>query len=338
MQCKLRRCLRGAGGIWYNQLRGFPTLFWSTALRNLITDFQESLGFDLEQDANGKHMNRDQLVRYVNLKLMVNGLPLPACAENAEQLPADNLVKSLHQRLKLLDDTLCPADRRIEIFLQQHFADVKTSGPLQLPRRTIILDRHGLAREMSLPQGSDNYSNALVSSYRVRNGVLHNPRHDRRATKGTFQIAAGGLPVPRDKVEVPKPVFAELLRRAVAPPDELLELPFTNNMAAKARSFVTLLLRPLVRPAVPDVTDEKTLEIRFFVPGSLVSNLDFVESVFGNAGDPFLPGNDAGLDPRHWTGHTGCVILAPHPSMVTKRAAGLPHYDNATERQRRRQE
>ena len=29
-------------------------------------------------------------------------------------------------------------------------------------------------------------------------------------------------------------------------------------------------------------------------------------------GDPFLPENDAALDPEHWTGHTGCVILAPH--------------------------
>ena len=29
------------------------------------------------------------------------------------------------------------------------------------------------------------------------------------------------------------------------------------------------------------------MEIRF-APGNLVSNLDFVESIFGNAGDPFL--------------------------------------------------
>ena len=47
-------------------------------------------------------------------------------------------------------------------------------------------------------------------------------------------------------------------------------------------------------------------------PASLVSNLDFVESIFGNGGDPYLPENDAALDALHWTGHTGCVILAPH--------------------------
>jgi len=30
------------------------------------------------------------------------------------------------------------------------------------------------------------------------------------------------------------------------------------------------------------------MEVRFFAPGGLVSNLDFVESIFGNAGDPFV--------------------------------------------------
>ena len=77
------------------------------------------------------------------------------------------------------------------------------------------------------------------------------------------------------------------------------------------------------------------MEIRFFAPGSLVSNLDFVESIFGNAGDPGLPENDAGLDTEHWTGHTGCVILAPHLTKVTKKSIGLPPWDQATARQRR---
>jgi hypothetical protein len=77
------------------------------------------------------------------------------------------------------------------------------------------------------------------------------------------------------------------------------------------------------------------MSISFFAPGSLVNNLDFVESIFGNAGDPFLPEHDAGLDVDHWTGHTGCVILAPHLNAVTKKEAGLPPWDKATERQRR---
>jgi hypothetical protein len=101
------------------------------------------------------------------------------------------------------------------------------------------------------------------------------------------------------------------------------------------RSFVSLLLRPIVCPEVPGVCSQKSLEIRFFAPGSLVSNLDFVESIFGNAGNPFLPRNDAGLDVEHWTGHSGCVILAPHLVTSTKKELGLPRFEEATDRQKR---
>ena len=66
-----------------------------------------------------------------------------------------------------------------------------------------------------------------------------------------------------------------------------------------------------------------------------MSNLDFVESIFGNAGDPYLPENDAQLDGDSWTGHTGCVILAPHLTALTKREVGLPRVEDATERQKR---
>ncbi|MCB1132454.1 MAG: hypothetical protein KDN05_15110, partial [Verrucomicrobiae bacterium] len=37
----------------------------------------------------------------------------------------------------------------------------------------------------------------------------------------------------------------------------------------------------------------------------------------------------------HWSGHTGCVILAPHLVNCTKKDLGLPHTSQATERQRR---
>ena len=89
---------------------------------------------------------------------------------------------------------------------------------------------------------------------------------------------------------------------------------------------MSLLLRPVVCPAT-GTDPAKTMEIRFFAPASLVSNLDFVETIFGNGGDPYLPENDAALDVLHWTGHTGCVILAPHLVGMKKTDLGLPHYD-----------
>ncbi len=111
-------------------------------------------------------------------------------------------------------------------------------------------------------------------------------------------------------------------------------LPFAANQDEQVRLFVSLLLRPLVCPATGR-DPQKSMEIRFFAPGSLVSNLDFVEGIFGNGGDPYLPENDAALDAMHWTGHTGCVILAPHLAGIMKKDLGLPHESEATERQRR---
>jgi hypothetical protein len=90
-----------------------------------------------------------------------------------------------------------------------------------------------------------------------------------------------------------------------------------------------------VCPAVPGFTPQRAMETRFFVPASLVANLDFIERIFGNAGDPRLPENDAALDPAQWSGHTGCVILATHLTQLTKRELGLPKWDDATPRQRR---
>src|SRR5579875_2309479 len=66
----------------------------------------------------------------------------------------------------------------------------------------------------------------------------------------------------------------------------------------------------------------------------MFSNLDFVTIIVVNGGDPYLPENDAALAVMHWTGHTGCVILAPHLPGIKKKAIGLPHFDDATERQR----
>lgn len=295
----------------------------------------ETLGIHAEEAGIDRDAERERAIRYIVLKLIANGLPHPDTPEFAKQsLDAERLLGSYHQRLKKLDLVRSPVDSRIEQFLADHFAHLSLDQPLRLPDSTIILDRHGLAREMSLPIDRSSYSNPYVSSYRVRNGVLHNPLHDRRTTSGTFHVTVGGLPIPRDKRAVPQRTFAALFQAAMNPPEEILELPFTASGGEPARSFVSLLLRPLVRPEVPGVCSEKRMEVRFVAPGTLVSNLDFVESIFGNAGDPFLPENDAALDVDHWSGHTGCVILAPHLIKLRKKDVGLPHFDDATERQR----
>lgn len=299
-----------------------------------MIDLEETIGFVSHQTSEQLAESRESVRRYIVLKLLANGLPIPQKFEDHDRLGAPRLLSTYHHRLKRLDSIHCPADARIESFLRRYFDRVKGCSALRLPDLAVILDRHGIARELSLPHDADEYSNRYGASYRVRNGVLHNPANDRRTTVGTFHVTEGGLAVPRDKKAVPKATFAALFRHAMNPPAELLQLPFSCRESDPASAFVSLLIRPVLSPEVPGVCPEQSMEIRFFAPGALVSNLDFVESIFGNAGDPFLPSNDAALDVQHWSGHTGCVILAPHLVDLPKKDLGLPHWEEATERQR----
>jgi hypothetical protein len=276
-----------------------------------------------------------ELLRYINLKLVALGQPPNHSTTDPYFLEiAGPLLRNYYQKDQLLGDRLCPADTRIQQFLDDCLKDVCPGGAARLPSNSFVLDRPGLARVMSLPPGADDFVSPYLHSYRTAQGVLHNPRSDRRTTEGIFHIVEGGLPIPADKLAVPKAAFAGLLAAALRPPLETAALPFTAGQDDQARLFVSLLLRPMVCPAT-GTDPAKSMEIRFFAPGNLVSNLDFVEMIFGNGGDPYLPENDAALDVLHWTGHTGCVILAPHIVGMRKKELGLPHIDQATERQRR---
>jgi hypothetical protein len=284
-------------------------------------------------DASQRPLN-ETLIEGINLRLAMTGCPTFGNGAMSRLPSLAAPMFSLQQEtMRLLADYLCPADWRIDHFLRDYLYD--TGLAIKWPARTFVLDSSSLARELSLPPDRDEFVSDIVRSYRLRQGVLHNPVNDRRTTQGVFHVAEGGLPIPDDKIAVPKTVFAQLLETALRPPAELLRLPFTSSQAAQAECFVSLLLRPVVCPAVAGFTAEKSMEIRFFAPGSLVSNLDFIESIFGNAGDPFLPENDAGLDVQHWTGHSGCIILAPHLVKLSKKKLGLPFWQEATERQRR---
>jgi len=271
---------------------------------------------------------------HVNLRLAQLGLPCPSGFEESEpaQLAAPLLARQ-RELSRRLSDRYCAADQRIQSFLDSYLEE--TGLHPNLPKRTFVLDEPGLGRALSLPYDSDSVVSPRLSSYRVANGVLHNPLNDRRTTAGVFHVVEGGLPIPDDKIAVSKKVFARLVELAFQPPVADMILPYTANQEKKAACYVSLLLRPLVSPVVPGFVREHRMEVRFIAPGSLVSNLDFVEGVFGNWGDPYLPENDSSLKPQNWTGHTGCVILAPHLTSVTKSSLGLPKIEDATPRQRR---
>src|SRR5687767_1972641 len=256
-----------------------------------------------------------KLWQYINLKLAALGLPTARIGDDGEfQEMVHVLLQHQRETERLLANYLCPADWRIQQFLDDYLYE--TGLAPKLPGLTFVLDRPGVARAMSLPPDADVFTSDILTSYRVKQGVLHNPKSDRRTTEGVFHVAEGGLPVPDDKKAVPKRTFAEMLQHALNPPAESLRVPFTASQRAasleltegpalpdanrqhdgQARCFVSLLLRPIVVPEVAGFIAEKTMETRFFAPASLVSNLDFVETIFGNGGDPFLPENDAALD------------------------------------------
>lgn len=296
-----------------------------------MKDLKKSLGIGVDTAAES---NRETLISYINLKLSALDQPIYERSDGKELDTAIDLIHNIREKNRILHDYLCPVDQRIQNFLNHYLADACDHVPT-LPNSTLTLDRHGLARELSLPPHKNTYIANGIESYRIQQGVLHNPRHDRRTTKGVFHIAEGGFPVPVDKLQVPKKTYAKLLEIALNPPQDQMELPFTSAQENKAACFVTLLLRPKVSPEVPGFLAEKNMEVRFFAPGNYACNLDFVETIFGNAGDPYLPENDAGLEPNQWTGYTGCVILAPHICGLKKKDLGLPYVDDATDRQKR---
>jgi hypothetical protein len=297
-------------------------------------DLVKDLGFAGKE--NEPDLVRESIHLHINLKLAATGLdPVFAGDDRRMMETFSDLLEAYREKNRLLSRTHCPVDNRIQSFLNEYLADLGLEQTPSLPTSTLILDRYGMARELSVPLGGDEFHSDIVSSYRIRQGVLHNPARDRRTTKGSFHVAEGGLPIAGDKKAVPKRTFAHMLEQALLPPNELMTLPYSANSDNPAQLFLSLLLRPAVCPEIPGKDKQRSMEIRFFAPGNLVSNLDFVESIFGNGGNPCLPRNNAALDVEHWSGHTGCVILAPHLTGISKKNAHLPHWNDATERQRK---
>ena len=87
------------------------------------------------------------LISYINLKLALLGFQ-PATGNGAELDDiASSLVAQYREKERLLATHLCPTDQRIQTFLYDYLQDVPVT---QLPKRTLTLDRPGMARALSL--------------------------------------------------------------------------------------------------------------------------------------------------------------------------------------------
>ncbi len=276
-----------------------------------------------------------EVVRYIDLKLAALGHATSRHADSDFLEIARPLLRNYHQKDLMLGNLLCPADRRIQAFLDDYLKDVCPRGAAQIPGNTFLLDRPGLARVMSLPLSGDTFSSPYLQSYRVPQGILHNPKSDRRTTQGIFHIVEGGLPVPADKLAVPKKTFAALLAAALQPPADLMTLPFTADQDEPVRAFclAAAAARSFARP--PNATRRRPWRSASSRREAWSAIWISSKAFSATRGDPYLPENDAALDVMHWTGHTGCVIVAPHLAGIKKKDLGLPHEKDATERQRR---
>ncbi len=233
---------------------------------------------------------------------------------------------------------LLAIDLRIHEFLKSYLGKGDTSDEALIPAEAEVLSltKPGMARILSLPAGKQYYKNEFVESYGLgEQGILHNPKHDRRTTKNSFHIVEGGPGVPSDKLEVPKVAFDHILQAALTPPDDLNTIPYTCSEGEDEAlaCMASLALKVPVVPYIEGICGPEYLECRVLAPGGLVSNLDFLEEIFGNAGNVLKLENDPGLDPENFTGVSSCIIFAPHLCTLTKKALGLPSKKDASERQ-----
>ena len=210
-------------------------------------DFNTQLGLD-PKTASYAH-DEASLIEYVNLKLTSIGQPT---FEGVQDSHYSNLSKSLlasyQEKSRLLADYLPPSDRRVQTFINEYFSDLEPKETPKLPNNTLVLDRHGVARTLSLPANEDFFCSSIIDSYRIKQGVLHNPKSDRRTTKGVFHVTEGGLPIPNDKKAVPKLAAARLFAKALnCAPDSLLTLPFLANGEKKSTCMGITITSPSCR-------------------------------------------------------------------------------------------
>ena len=104
-------------------------------------DLKRQLGFS--PDSPVSCFPEQKLIQYINLKLAALGCPLFEGAGDADlQRITLPLLQNHREKDRLLADYLCPADQRIQTFLDEYLGDGDLPRP-RLPSNTFVLDRHG---------------------------------------------------------------------------------------------------------------------------------------------------------------------------------------------------
>src|SRR5215211_3360898 len=92
---------------------------------------------------------RRTAIRSILLKLAAMGVQVPADTGDEDVLQlAGDLFARYREQSRLLSEHLCPADRRIQDYIDGLLAATGFAEPVRLPGETLILDHYGLAREL----------------------------------------------------------------------------------------------------------------------------------------------------------------------------------------------
>ncbi|MFZ2406432.1 MAG: hypothetical protein WAW41_14955, partial [Methylobacter sp.] len=108
----------------------------------------------MNSQTNQSTSNRLEQLQHINLQLAALGQPTCEVENDPQYLKiAGGLLKNYSQQRRLLALTQyrCPADQRIQDFLNKYLSENGITEAVSLPGETFVLEQKGLARELSLP-------------------------------------------------------------------------------------------------------------------------------------------------------------------------------------------
>ena len=227
----------------------------------------------------------------------------------------------------------CPADLRIEAFLNDYFSDLRLLVAAPPARRDAGPPRATGSPACSRSRMTRTSTATTTSARTACVTACFTTRRATGARRRGYSTSPRAACRSRATSRPSRGRFRRAVPAAVAPPPDLL------------RALHGQPAEPPVLRLAPAPAGRRPRGSRGLQPGRWRSASSRREAwsatwILSNRFSatraiPILPENDAALDAEHWTGHTGCVILAPHLTKLTKRELGLPHCRGATERQRR---
>ena len=110
---------------------------------------------------------RQTVLQHICLQLSALGHKCQLSADQGYLSVADSLLKNYSEHRRLLSEYRCPADQRIQDFLNDYLKRNGVEQTIELPGETFVLNEAGLARELSLPLESNHYKSDQLESLRV---------------------------------------------------------------------------------------------------------------------------------------------------------------------------